>query len=112
VASPCSPIQRQSLSLDITASELALAKGKGTEALQIAQTTLRAYPQSYAAGAAMINADLVLGRTNDAITWLKARTRLQPNEIVWWSLLSKVKWCVAITGVTARVQGLRKAKSA
>ena len=28
------------------------------------------------------------------------------------SLLSKVKWCVAITGVTARVQGLRKAKSA
>jgi predicted Zn-dependent protease len=88
-SAPGSPIQRQSLSLDITASELALAKGKGTEALQIAQTTLRAYPQSYAAGAAMINADLVLGRTNDAITWLKARTRFQPNEIVWWSLLSK-----------------------
>jgi predicted Zn-dependent protease len=66
-----------------------LAKGRGDEALQIAQATFRAYPQSYAAGAAMINADLVLGRTNDAITWLKARTRSQPNEIVWWSLLSK-----------------------
>jgi predicted Zn-dependent protease len=37
----------------------------------------------------MINADLALGRTNDAITWLKARTRLQPNEVVWWNLLSK-----------------------
>jgi predicted Zn-dependent protease len=86
---PGSPIQRQSLSLNITASELALAKGKSEEALQIAQATLRAYPQSYAAGAAMINANLALGRTNDAITWLKARTRLQPNEIVWWNLLSK-----------------------
>ena len=45
-SAPGSPIQRQSLSLDITASELALAKGKGEEALQIAQATLRAYPQS------------------------------------------------------------------
>ncbi|WP_128112719.1 M48 family metalloprotease [Polynucleobacter necessarius] len=88
-SAPGSLIQRQSLSLDITASELALAKGKGEEALQIAQATLRAFPQSYAAGAAMINADLRLGRTNDAITWLKARTRSQPNEIVWWELLSK-----------------------
>ena len=85
---PGSPIQRQSLSLDITASELALAKGRGEEALQIAQATLRAYPQSYAAGAAMVNAYLKLGRTNDAIAWLKARTRTQPNEVVWWSLLS------------------------
>jgi beta-barrel assembly-enhancing protease len=88
-SAPGSPVQRQSLALDITASELGLAKGKGEEALQIAQATLRAYPQSYAAGAAMINAELALGRTNDAITWLRARTRLQPNEIVWWDLLSK-----------------------
>jgi predicted Zn-dependent protease len=29
-----------------------------------------------------------MGRTNDAITWLKARTRSQPNEILWWSMLS------------------------
>ncbi len=88
-SAPGSPIQRQSLSLSITSSELALAKGRGDEALQIAQATFRAYPQSYAAGAAMINADLALGRTSDAIAWLKARTRSQPNEIVWWSLLSK-----------------------
>jgi predicted Zn-dependent protease len=88
-STPGSPLQRQSLSLDITSSELALAKGKNEEALQIAQATLKAYPQSYAAGAAMINAYLKLGRTNDAITWLKARTRLQPNEVVWWAMLSK-----------------------
>ena len=87
-SAPGSPILRQSLSLDITASELALARGKGEEALQIAQGTLKAFPQSYAAGAAMMNAYLKLGRTNDAITWLKARTRLQPNEVVWWSMLS------------------------
>ncbi|CAM3719992.1 M48 family metalloprotease [Polynucleobacter brandtiae] len=87
-SAPGSPIQSQSLSLDITSSELALAKGKSEEALQLAQVTLRAYPQSYAAGAAMMNAYLKLGRTNDAIAWLKARTRLQPNEVVWWTMLS------------------------
>ena len=87
-SAPGSPIQRQSLSLDITSSELALAKGKNEEALQIAQSTLKAYPQSYAAGAAMMNVYLKLGRTNDAIVWLKARTRLQPNEVVWWTMLS------------------------
>ena len=87
-SSPGSPIQRQSLSLDISASELALARGKSDEALQIAQATLKAYPQSYAAGAAMMNAYLKLGRTNDAITWLKARTRVQPNEVLWWAMLS------------------------
>ncbi|WP_231969296.1 hypothetical protein [Polynucleobacter necessarius] len=37
----------------------------------------------------MINAELKRGRTNEASTWLKARIRSQPNEIVWWSLLSK-----------------------
>jgi predicted Zn-dependent protease len=79
---------RQSLALDITSSELALAKGKNEEALQIAQASLKAYPQSYAAGAAMVNAYLKLGKTNEAIAWLKARTRAQPNEIVWWTMLS------------------------
>ena len=88
-SAPGSPIQRQSLSLDVTASELALAKGKYEDALQIAQATMRAYPQSYAASVAMINAELKLGRTNDAIAWLKARTKTQPNEILWWGLLSK-----------------------
>ena len=87
-SAPGSSIQRQSLSLDITSSELALAKGRNEEALQIAQSTLKAYPQSYAAGAAMMNAYLKLSRTNDAIVWLKARTRLQPNEVVWWTMLS------------------------
>jgi predicted Zn-dependent protease len=80
--------QPQSLSLDVMASELALAKGKNDEALQIAQSTLRIYPQSYAASVAMINAELKLGRVNDAITWLKARTKAQPNEVIWWGLLS------------------------
>lgn len=87
-SAPGSPLIRQSLSLDITSSELALAKGKNEEALQIAQATLKAFPKSYAAGAAMMNAYLKLGRTNDAITWLKGRTRAQPNEVVWWTLLS------------------------
>jgi predicted Zn-dependent protease len=74
--------------LDTTSSELSLARGRNDEALQTAQVALKAYPQSYAAGAAMMDAYLKLGRTNDAITWLKARTRVQPNEVVWWKMLS------------------------
>ena len=70
-------------------SELALAKGRNDEALQIAQSALKAYPQSFAAAVAMINAELKLGRTNDAISWLKARTKVQSNEVIWWGLLSK-----------------------
>jgi predicted Zn-dependent protease len=70
-------------------SELALAKGRNDDALQIAQSALKAYPQSFAAAVAMINAELKLGRTNDAISWLKARTKVQPNEVIWWGLLSK-----------------------
>ena len=87
VSSPGSPLQSQSLSLEITSAELDLAKGKNAESLQIAQKILQAYPQSYAAGAAMVKAYLKVGRTNDAVSWLKARTRTQPNEIVWWGLL-------------------------
>jgi predicted Zn-dependent protease len=77
-----------SLALEVTASELALAKGKNEEALQIAQSAFRIYPQSYAAAVAVVNADLKLGKTNEAINWLKARTKAQPNEIIWWGLLS------------------------
>ncbi len=87
-ASSSTTQQRQSLSLDITASELALAKGKYDEALLIAQSALKANPQSYAAGAAIINAELKLGRTNEAIAWLKNRTKLQPGETLWWGMLS------------------------
>jgi predicted Zn-dependent protease len=88
IGSVASPILRQSLSLDITASELALAQGKGEEASRLAQASLQAYPQSYAAGVALMNAYLKTGKTNEAIAWLKSRTRLQPNEVLWWGLLS------------------------
>lgn len=86
---PGSPLQRQSLALEVTASELALAKGKSQDALQIAQNALRAYPQSVAAAVAMINSELKLGKTDDAITWLRARTKQQPSESLWWTLLAE-----------------------
>jgi predicted Zn-dependent protease len=87
-AAPGSPIVRQSVSLDTTASELALAKGKSQEALQIAHATLRAYPESFAAAVAMIQAELKLGKTDEAISWLRSRTKQQPNETIWWTLLA------------------------
>jgi predicted Zn-dependent protease len=88
VLAPGSPVQRQSLSFDYTASELALARGKAEDALQFAQNAARADPYSFSAVVARVRADLKLGRTNDAITLLRAKTKAQPNETIWWELLA------------------------
>lgn len=89
VLAPGSPIQRQSLSFDYTASELALARGKPEEALQYAQSATKADPLSFSAAVAMVNAELRLGRVNEAITLLRAKTKAQPNETIWWDLLAR-----------------------
>ena len=89
VLAPGSPVQRQSLSFDYTASELALARGKPEEALQYAQNAAKADPFSFSAVVATVNAELRLGRTNDAINLLRAKTKAQPNETIWWDLLAR-----------------------
>jgi len=89
VLAPGSPVQRQSLSFDYTASELALARGKLEEALQYAQNAAKADPFSFSAVVATVNAELRLGRTNDAINLLRAKTKAQPNETIWWDLLAR-----------------------
>ena len=89
VLAPGSPIQRQSLSFDYTASELALARGKAEDALQFAQNAAKADPYSFSAVVARVRADLKLGRTSDAITLLRTKTKAQPNETIWWELLAR-----------------------
>ena len=89
ILAPGSPVQRQSLSFDYTASELALARGKPEEALQYAKNAAKADPFSFSAVVATVNAELRLGRTNDAINLLRAKTKAQPNETIWWDLLAR-----------------------
>ncbi|NDC50314.1 MAG: M48 family peptidase [Burkholderiaceae bacterium] len=89
VLAPGSPVQRQSLSFDYTASELVLARGKPEEALQYAQNAAKADPFSFSAVVATVNAELRLGRTNDAVNLLRAKTKAQPNETIWWDLLAR-----------------------
>jgi len=89
ILAPGSPVQRQSLSFDYTASELALARGKPEEALQYAQNAAKADPFSFSAVVATVNAELRLGRTNDAVNLLRAKTKAQPNETIWWDLLAR-----------------------
>jgi predicted Zn-dependent protease len=67
---------------------LALARGKAEDALQFAQNAAKADPYSFSAVVAMVKAELKLGRTNDAITLLRAKTKAQPNETIWWELLA------------------------
>jgi predicted Zn-dependent protease len=89
ILAPGSPIQRQSLSFDYTASELALAKGKPEEALQFAQNTSRAFPLSFSGTVATVHAELKLGHISDAVSLLRSKTKLQPNETIWWELLAR-----------------------
>ena len=89
VLAPGSPVQRQSLSFDYTASELALARGRPEEALQYAQNAAKADPFSFSAAVATVNAELRLGRANEAIALLRAKTKAQPNETIWWDLLAR-----------------------
>jgi predicted Zn-dependent protease len=77
------------LSFDYTASELALARGKPEEALQFAQNAAKAFPLSFSGTVATVNAELRLGRTNEAISLLRAKTKSQPNETIWWELLAR-----------------------
>jgi predicted Zn-dependent protease len=88
VLAPGSPVQRQSLSFDYTASELALAKGRPEDALQYAKNAAKAFPLSFSAAVAAVKAELRLGQTNEAITLLRAKTKAQPNETIWWDLLA------------------------
>ncbi len=88
VLAPGSPVQRQSLSFDYTASELALARGRAEDALQFAQNAAKADPYSFSAVVAIVKAELKLGRTTDAINLLRAKTKAQPNETIWWELLA------------------------
>lgn len=88
VLAPGSPVQRQSLSFDYTAAELALARGRAEDTLQYSQSAAKADPYSFSAVVTTVKANLQLGRINDAISLLRAKTKAQPKETIWWELLA------------------------
>jgi predicted Zn-dependent protease len=89
VSAQGSPVQRSSLSLESTAIDILFAKGQHAEGLkQIAQIKAT-YPQSRSLNILTVEGQLKTKQYEQAIIWLKNQTRAQPENSIWWDLLSR-----------------------
>ena len=78
-----------SVELDVTAIELARARNRAPEALTLARAALAAYPLSRAVGITYAQTLLSAGRTDDAIPYLKDKTREDTAQPIWWDMLAR-----------------------
>lgn len=78
-----------SVELDVTAIELARARNRASEALTLARAALTAYPLSRAAGITYAQTLLAAGRADDAIPYLKDKTREDTAQPIWWDMLAR-----------------------
>jgi len=74
--------------LDVMAVELARAEGRMQDAMTQATATLRAFPLSHAAALAYADTLIASNRLNDAVTFLRSRTREETGRSEWWALLA------------------------
>lgn len=75
--------------LDVMAIELARQEGRPQEALQQATATLRAFPLSHAVALTYADTLLATGKLDEAVTFLRARTREESSRAEWWELLAR-----------------------
>jgi len=75
--------------LDVMAIELARAEGRPQDALAQATATLRAFPLSHAVALTYADSLVAAGKLDDAVTFLRARTREESARSEWWELLAR-----------------------
>ena len=75
--------------LDVMAVELARAEGRPQDALTQASATLRTFPLSHAAALTYADTLVAANRLEDAVTFLRSRTREEPGRSEWWELLAR-----------------------
>lgn len=75
--------------LDVMAIELARAEGRPQDALTQATATLRAFPLSHAVALTYADSLVAAGKLDDAVTFLRARTREETARAEWWELLAR-----------------------
>ncbi|WP_454765511.1 beta-barrel assembly-enhancing protease [Cupriavidus campinensis] len=75
--------------LDVMAIELARAEGRPQDALVQATATLRAFPLSHAVALTYADSLVAAGKLDDAVTFLRARTREESARSEWWELLAR-----------------------
>ena len=75
--------------LDVMAVELARSEGRTQDALTQAAATLRTFPLSHAAALAYADTLVAANRLDDAVAFLRSRTREETGRSEWWELLAR-----------------------
>ncbi len=84
-----SPIQRTSLSIEAAAIDILYAKSQYEQGLKSLAQLKATYPNSQALNVLMVEGQLKTRQYDQAITWLKAQSKSQPGNPIWWDLLSR-----------------------
>jgi len=85
--------------LDVMAIQLARAQGRVPEALNQAVASMKAFPLSHAVVLTYAETLIGSGRYDEAVTFLRERTRQETGRGEWWDLLAR-----AYAGQGKRVQ--------
>nr|WP_059410613.1 M48 family metalloprotease [Cupriavidus basilensis] len=85
--------------LDVMAIELARAQGRPQDALNQAAASMRAFPLSHAVAVSYAATLLGAGRLDQAVAFLRERTREDISRAEWWDMLAR-----AYAGQGRRVQ--------
>ena len=75
--------------LDVMAIELARAQGRQQDALNQAMVSMKAFPLSHAVALSYAATLLGAGRTDQAVTFLRERTREEVARSEWWDMLAR-----------------------
>lgn len=75
--------------LDVMAVELARGEGRMQDAMNQASATLKAFPLSHAAALAYADTLLAANRLDEAVAFLRSRTREESGRSEWWEMLAK-----------------------
>ncbi|MCA3186430.1 MULTISPECIES: M48 family metalloprotease [unclassified Cupriavidus] len=75
--------------LDVMAVELARSEGRAQDALTQAAATLRAFPLSHAAAITYADTLLATNRLDEAVKFLRSRTREETGRSEWWEMLAR-----------------------
>jgi len=74
---------------DITNAQIAMARKNFTLAQNISAQVIRSFPGSKAAGVLIVQAYYAGGKTSEGIAWLVQKTKVQKDDMTWWSLLAQ-----------------------
>lgn len=74
---------------EMTTAQIQLAKKNFVAAQNIALQVMKANPNSKAAGVMLVQAYYAAGKTTEGINWLVQKTKVQKDDITWWTMLAQ-----------------------